>query len=176
MKTIVEKGKQLAFLLRHDRKYVFDEHGWRDVSDLISNHGFTKEMLDEIVRSNNKQRYEYSDDKSKIRARQGHSVNVDVELREMTPPEVLFHGTSEKVIDAIRAKGVVKGSRLYVHLSTSEEIAISVGKRHGKPVVIKIDTRQMHLDGIKFYLSNNGVWLTEYVSPRYIIEIFNHEL
>ena len=89
MNDIIRKSKRLAFLLRHDEEYQFDEHGWRDVSDLIANHGYTMELLDEIVEKNIKKRYEYSEDKSKIRARQGHSINVDVELKETTPPDIL---------------------------------------------------------------------------------------
>lgn len=170
MNDIIRKGKRLAFLLRHDKDYQFDEHGWREVSDLIANHGYTMELLDEIVETNNKKRYEYSEDKSKIRARQGHSVNVDVELKEVIPPDILYHGTAETTLSAIMKEGIFKGSRLHVHLSQSEETALNVGKRHGKPVVLRINAGQMNQDGIKFYLSNNGVWLTEYVSPKYIID------
>lgn len=170
MNDIIRKGKRLAFLLRHDKDYQFDEHGWREVSDLIANHGYTMELLDEIVETNNKKRYEYSEDKSKIRARQGHSVNVDVELKEVIPPDILYHGTAETTLSAIMKEGIIKGSRLHVHLSQTEETALNVGKRHGKPVVLRINAGQMNQDGIKFYLSNNGVWLTEYVSPKYIID------
>ena len=170
MNDIIRKGKRLAFLLRHDEEYRFDEHGWREVSDLIANHGYTMELLDEIVETNNKKRYEYSEDKSKIRARQGHSVNVDVELKEVIPPDILYHGTAETTLSAIMKEGIIKGSRLHVHLSQTEETALNVGKRHGKPVVLRINAGQMNQDGIKFYLSNNGVWLTEYVSPKYIID------
>ena len=170
MNDIIRKGKRLAFLLRHDNDYQFDEHGWREVSDLIANHGYTMELLDEIVETNNKKRYEYSEDKSKIRARQGHSVNVDVELKEVIPPDLLYHGTAETTLSAIMKEGIIKGSRLHVHLSQTEETALNVGKRHGKPVVLRSNAGQMNQDGIKFYLSNNGVWLTEYVSPKYIID------
>lgn len=170
MNDIIRKGKRLAFLLRHDKDYQFDEHGWREVTDLIANHGYTMELLDEIVETNNKKRYEYSEDKSKIRARQGHSVNVDVELKEVIPPDILYHGTAETTLSAIMKEGIIKGSRLHVHLSQTEETALNVGKRHGKPVVLRINAGQMNQDGIKFYLSNNGVWLTEYVSPKYIID------
>lgn len=170
MNDIIRKGKRLAFLLRHDKDYQFDEHGWREVSDLIANHGYTMELLDEIVETNNKKRYEYSEDKSKIRARQGHSINVDVELKEVIPPDILYHGTAETTLSTIMKEGIIKGSRLHVHLSQTEETALNVGKRHGKPVVLRINAGQMNQDGIKFYLSNNGVWLTEYVSPKYIID------
>lgn len=170
MNDIIRKGKRLAFLLRHDEEYQFDEHGWREVYDLIANHGYTTELLDEIVETNNKKRYEYSEDKTKIRARQGHSVNVDVELKETTPPDILYHGTAETTVPAIMKEGIIKGSRLHVHLSQTEETAVNVSKRHGKPVVLRINAKQMHEEGIKFYLSNNGVRLAEYVSPKYITE------
>lgn len=128
------------------------------------------EILDEIVETNNKKRHEYSEDKSKIRVRQGHSVNVDVELKEVIPPDILYHGTAETTLSAIMKEGIIKGSRLHVDLSQTEETALNVGKRHGKPVVLRINAGQMNQDGIKFYLSNNGVWPTEYVSLKYIID------
>lgn len=146
-----------------------DEHGWRKVEELEVM-GFTRELLDEIVATNNKQRFEYSDDGKKIRARQGHSINVDVELAETTPPDVLYHGTATRFLESIYAEGLVHGNRLYVHLSADEATAINVGKRHGTPFVIKIDCRKMLADGCKFYLSNNGVWLTKQVLPEYFID------
>lgn len=172
-KEVIRKGKHLAFLLRHDQdafdKGLIDNNGWRNVSELIKNEGYSKELLDEIVETNNKQRYEYNSDKSKIRARQGHSINVDVNLTEAIPPSVLYHGTSTKALESIYKQGIVKGDRLYVHLSKDEETALKVGSRHGTPYVLKIDTEQMIKDGLKFYISNNGVWLTEYVNSKYII-------
>ena len=169
MNDIIRKSKRLAFLLRHDEEYQFDEHGWREVSDLIANHGYTMELLDEIVETNIKKRYEYSEDKSKIRARQGHSINVDVELKETTPLDMLYHGTAETTVPAILKEGIIKVSRLYVHLSQTEDTAVNVGKRHGKPAVLRIDAKQMSEDGIKIYLSNNGVWLTDYVDAKYVM-------
>lgn len=166
---LIKKGKRLAFLLRHDTEYKFDEHGWREVSDLIKNHGYTMKEIEEIVETNNKKRYEFSDDKKKIRARQGHSIPVDVELKEATPPDVLYHGTAKNFVDSIWKNGIKKMSRLYVHLSGDEETARKVGKRHGHPVVIFINTKQMREDGIKFYLSNNNVWLTEFVDKKYLM-------
>ena len=169
MNDIIRKSKRLAFLLRHDEEYQFDEHGWREVSDLIANHGYTMELLDEIVKTNIKKRYEYSEDKSKIRARQGHSINVDVELKETTPLDMLYHGTAETTVPAILKEGIIKGSRLHVHLSQTEETAVNVGKRQGEPTILRIDAKQMSEDGIKFYLSNNGVWLTDYVDAKYVM-------
>jgi putative RNA 2'-phosphotransferase len=168
MKNIIERGKELAYLLRHDKSYKFDEHGWRTVDDLIRNHGYTIEELDEIVETNNKKRYEYSEDKKLIRARQGHSINVDVELVEKIPPKTLYHGTAERFVPSIMCNGIVKGTRLHVHLSETPDVAKTVGQRHGKPAVLEIDTESMSNDGCKFWLSNNGVWLTEYVDTKYI--------
>ena len=167
-KRLIQRGKRLAFFLRHDKGYPFDEHGWREISDLITNHGYTMDELKEIVATNNKQRYEFSEDMTCIRARQGHSVHVDVELEEKMPPDTLYHGTAKAFIDSILEKGIIKGNRLYVHLSGTEETAINVGKRHGEPVVLVIDAKRMAEDGHRFFLSRNGVWLTDYVDPKYI--------
>ena len=129
--------------------------------------GYDRSLLDEIVATNNKQRYEYSLDGRKIRARQGHSIPVDVELKEAMPPAILYHGTATKFLESIFKDGILPGTRLYVHLSQDEETAINVGSRHGKPYVIKIDCQKMLSDGCKFFLSNNGVWLTQKVMPEY---------
>ena len=165
---LIHQGKKLSYLLRHDKSYDFDEHGWREVSDLVANHGFTMEELREIVDTNNKQRYEFSEDMTRIRARQGHSIQVDVELAEVTPPDVLYHGTAKKFADSIMKQGILKDKRLYVHLSTTVETAKKVGQRHGEPVVLAIDAKRMSENGIKFFLSRNGIWLTEFVEAQYI--------
>lgn len=167
---LIKRGKKLSYLLRHDKSYAFDEHGWREVSDLVANHGFTMEELREIVATNDKQRYEFSDDMTRIRARQGHSIQVDVELKDAIPPDVLYHGTAQAFMESIMSQGILKGNRLYVHLSTTIGMATKVGERHGKPAVLAIDAKRMHEDGIKFFLSRNGVWLTEFVDAKYIIE------
>lgn len=165
---LISRGKRLSFLLRHDKNYQFDEHGWREISDLITHHGYTMDELKEIVEINNKQRYEFSEDMTRIRARQGHSVHVDVELEEKLPPDVLYHGTGEQSLASILEQGINKGNRLYVHLSETSETAVNVGKRHGKPVVLVVDAKKMAEDGHKFYLSRNGVWLTDYVGVKFI--------
>lgn len=169
--NLIRKGKQLSFLLRHDTEYSFDEHGYREVQDLVQNHGFTNDEIVELVETNDKQRYEFNDDKSKIRARQGHSVNVNVDLKETLPPDVLFHGTATRFLESIREKGILKMSRNYVQLSEKIDTAMEVGGRHGNPVVLGVDTKTMREDGIKFYLSNNNVWLTEFVDSKYILAI-----
>lgn len=140
--TIITRGKELAFLLRHDKEYKFDKHGWREVSDLIKNHHYTMDELNEIVETNDKKRYEFSDDKKKIRARQGHSIVVDVELKETTPPDVLYHGTATRFLSSIYENGIIKGNRQHVHLSETVDIATTVGKRHGKPCVLVVNCKK----------------------------------
>lgn len=162
------KSQRLAYLLRHDTNYDFDTHGWRMVEDLIFNHSYTMAELDEIVATNNKQRYEFNEDKTKIRARQGHSIAVDVELTEAIPPIELFHGTATTSLSSILSEGIKHGTRLHVHLSKDINTAISVGQRHGTPVVLKINAERMVADRVKFYKSNNGVWLTDFVDKKYI--------
>ena len=169
---LTTKGKELAFLLRHDKEAfdngLIDQNGWRNVSELVSDKGYSIDLIEEIVATNNKKRYEFNEDHTKIRARQGHSINVDVGLTEAEPPEVLYHGTSNDVIDSIMKEGIKKGTRLYVHLSKDKETATNVGSRHGTPVILTINAKKMYEDGIKFYLSNNGVWMTDYVDNKYI--------
>lgn len=174
--NLIRKGKQLSFLLRHDTEYRFDEHGYREVQDLVQNHGFTKDEIVELVETNDKQRYEFNDDKSKIRARQGHSVNINIDLKETLPPDVLFHGTATRFLPSIKEKGILKMSRNYVQLTENLDIAMEVGKRHGKPVILAVDTKTMREDGVKFYLSNNNVWLTEFVDSKYIPAILGYNV
>lgn len=166
----------ISLVLRHQPDAAgikLDEHGWANVDELIegiSDTGRTIDMdvLEEIVRTDNKQRYSFNEDKTLIRANQGHSIPVDVELEEKQPPQYLYHGTADRFLESIMTEGLKPMSRLYVHLSKDEETAVKVGKRHGKPVVLKIKANEMWKDGIKFYLSQNGVWLTKYVAQKYI--------
>lgn len=173
-KTVEKMGKHLAWLLRHDKQALNDgiisNEGWRLVSELIKEHGYSYELLDEIVETNDKKRYEYNDNKSCIRARQGHSINVNVGLTEAEPPKVLYHGTYTRVLKSIYSLGILSGSRLYVHLSEDRETALKVGSRHGTPYVLEIDAEQMYKDGIKFYISANGVWMTKHIKNKYIIK------
>lgn len=166
----------ISLVLRHKPDAAgikLDEHGWANVDELISGINetgrvITMEMLEEIVATDSKQRYSFSDDKTLIRANQGHSVPVDVELKEQEPPEFLYHGTTDKFLESISENGIKHMSRLYVHLSSNIETAIKVGKRHGNPIVLKVRSGDMAKDGIKFYLSENGVWLTKYVDSKYV--------
>ncbi|MBO7587396.1 MAG: RNA 2'-phosphotransferase [Bacteroidales bacterium] len=168
----IHKEKRLAYLLRHDIHYAFDIHGWREVSDLITSHAFTLEELINIVANSNKQRFEFSEDGQYIRARQGHSIAVDVELAEATPPEYLYHGTVAANVPSIMEKGLVPMSRQHVHLSIDESIALKVGsRRKGNVVILKVAAHKMWEDGYQFWLSRNNVWLTEAVPPKYLVII-----
>lgn len=167
----------ISLILRHKPEVIgisLDRHGWASVSELIEGinktgkYGIDMSMLEEIVRTDNKQRYSFNADKTKIRANQGHSINVDVELKEAVPPDILYHGTGEKYVESINAVGLKPKSRLYVHLSKDIDTAVSVGKRHGKPVVYQISAGEMHRQGYMFYLSENGVWLTKIVPVNFI--------
>ncbi len=172
-KDIISKSRRLSYLLRHDQEALhdgrIDYQGWRMISEIIGL-GFNNHDLEEIVETNDKKRFEYSSDRLRIRARQGHSINVDVELKEMTPPDILYHGTSTQSVESILKNGIMPSSRLYVHLSTDEATATKVGSRHGSPHVFKIDCKQMVENGNKFWISKNGVWLTKVVLPKYFIK------
>lgn len=170
-----ETSKYMSLILRHKPETIgitLDEHGWADVDELIEGisrtQNFNMDILEEIVRTDEKQRYSFNDDKTKIRANQGHSIEVDVELEEKEPPEILWHGTGEKFATSIDNIGLIPKSRLYVHLSKDEETATIVGRRHGKLVLYMVNTREMYKDGFKFFLSKNGVWLTKEVPVRYL--------
>ena len=126
------------------------------------------ELLREIVRTDNKQRYSFNEDRTKIRANQGHSVPMDVELKEAAPPEILYHGTGERALDPILREGLRPMKRLYVHLSRDYDTAVQVGRRHGKPAVLLVRAGKMREDGYPFFLSANGVWLTKAVPPEYL--------
>lgn len=168
-------GKYIALILRHKPETIgieLDEHGWANVKELID--GVSKtypldmEKLEQIVANDDKQRYSFNDNRTLIRANQGHSISVDVELEEIQPPEILYHGTGEKYAESIEKLGLISKSRLYVHLSSDKETACKVGSRHGKPVIYEIKSGEMHRKGEKFYRSVNGVWLTERVYPCYL--------
>lgn len=170
-----EVSKFISLILRHKPETIgisLDEHGWANVDELLAgiqkSFDITPEMLDEIVRTDSKQRYAFNEDKSLIRANQGHSIPVDVELEEKEPPEFLWHGTGKKYVDSIDKQGLIPKSRLYVHLSVDDETAKKVGKRHGEPILYHVKAKQMYNDGYKFYLSVNGVWLTAEVPLKYL--------
>ena len=170
-------SKFISLILRHKPEIIgitLDEHGWAKVSELIEGiskqYDFNMEMFEEIVRTDEKQRYSFNEDKTLIRANQGHSISVDVELEKVEPPEFLWHGTGEKFVSSIDKQGLIPKSRLYVHLSSDKETAIKVGKRHGKPVLYIIKSKEMWQNGFEFFVSKNKVWLTECVPVEFLMK------
>jgi putative RNA 2'-phosphotransferase len=174
--NITKTSKFLSLVLRHQPEIIglsLDDQGWADVATLIAlvnQHGqvLTAELLDEVVATNNKKRFAFSADKSRIRASQGHSIAVDLALNPQQPPEYLFHGTATRFLDSIRDQGLIPGSRQHVHLSSDQSVAMQVGQRHGKPVVLRVQSAQMSAAGLVFFRSDNGVWLTDAVPSKYI--------
>lgn len=175
MSGMKETSKFISLILRHKPETIgitLDEHGWANVEELIEGisktHPIDMAMLEQIVAEDEKQRYSFNEDKSLIRANQGHSIPVDVELEEATPPEILYHGTGLKFTESIDEQGLIPKSRLYVHLSKDTDTALKVGKRHGTPVIYRVKSGEMHKDGYKFFCSVNGVWLTKSVPVKYL--------
>lgn len=174
-KGLDRASKYISLILRHHPEAIgitLDEHGWVDVEQLVrgvqKTRPFDREMLEEIVRTDEKQRYSFNQDKTRIRANQGHSVPVDVELRAAEPPEYLYHGTGRKYVESIDRTGLVPKGRLYVHLSGDVDTAAKVGSRHGQPVVYRVGSGRMKRDGHVFYRSVNGVWLVKAVPVEYL--------
>ena len=173
--NLKETSKFLSLILRHRPEVIgisMDEHGWANVDELIRGISKTREfnmdILEEIVRTDNKQRYSFNADKTLIRANQGHSIPVDVELEVVKPPEILWHGTGRKYVSSIEKIGLIPKKRLYVHISDNMETAYQVGQRHGEAVIYKVLAGKMQEDGYTFYRSKNGVWLTEKVPVKYL--------
>lgn len=175
MNNNTDISKFIALILRHKPETIgitLDKNGWADVSELLYgiNQQYALDMptLEKIVSEDEKQRYSFNEDKTKIRANQGHSIQVDVKLEKAIPPDFLYHGTGEKFLSSIKRDGLLPKTRLYVHLSTDIETARKVGLRHGSPVVLLVNSKKMYLDGYSFFLSVNGVWLTKHVPIEYI--------
>ncbi|WP_103068224.1 RNA 2'-phosphotransferase [Aquimarina sediminis] len=169
-------SKFLSLILRHNPDKIglqLDENGWADVNELLSK---TKryqpkldlELLKEIVETNDKKRYVFNENLTKIRASQGHSIAINLEYQPKEPPQFLYHGTVAKFMDAIREKGLLRMSRHQVHLSHERETAIKVGSRRGKPIILTVRSGEMYEKGVEFFQSDNGVWLTDTVLPEYI--------
>lgn len=171
MANLNKISRELTYILRHDTKGLsMNKQGYIKTVDILNHFNITMIDLKEIVRTNNKQRFSFNEDKTMIRANQGHSLDVDVELEKCTPPTVLYHGTSEINKRPIMKKGILRGSRTHVHLSDNIELAYTVGKRHSKDVVIiEVDCKSMLKDGYEFYKSVNGVWLVKKtIEPKYL--------
>ena len=175
-KEINNISKFLSLVLRHSPETIqlqLDKNGWATIDELIiQSHQFGKEfdfeLLEEVVETNDKKRFSFNEDLTKIRANQGHSVDVELNLNEFEPNDFLYHGTVEKFIDLIKKGGLQKMNRQYVHLSKDKETAIKVGARRGKPIVLKIDAPKMFESGFKFYVSENNVCLIDEVPAKFI--------
>jgi putative RNA 2'-phosphotransferase len=169
-------SKFLSLVLRHQPETIglaLDSAGWAALDELIAcagRHGrkLTRERIEQIVATSDKQRFKLSDDGARIRANQGHSLAVDLQLAPRVPPAVLYHGTAKRNVASIRAGGLEKRARQHVHLSPDVETALKVGQRHGAPVVLEVRAAEMHAAGHAFYLSENGVWLVDCVPPEFL--------
>jgi putative RNA 2'-phosphotransferase len=172
MKNYIQIGKQLTYLLRHNPEdLVMDKNGYVSVTSLLNKVGITQSELDHIVLTNDKKRLAYDESGKSIRASQGHSIKVDVQLKSARPPRVLYHGTTDENYQKIKKSGLDKMRRLHVHLTDNFKIAYTVGKRYSKykePIILEIDSVKMSADGFKFYKSENDVWLTDNVPAKYI--------
>lgn len=171
-------GKYISLLLRHHPEragITIDEHGWTDVDDLLEKvnmtNSITRKELEELAYGQDKQRYELSADKKRIRAVHGHSIKVDLGYDPVKPPGLLYHGTAEKYRKSIEENGLLPKERQYVHLSTDVKRATEVSKRHGKPVIYKIDAERMYVEGHSFYHSVSDIFLTDAVPFRYMSEL-----
>ncbi|KUG05954.1 RNA 2'-phosphotransferase [Solirubrum puertoriconensis] len=170
-------SKFLSLVLRHQPQLIglrLDGAGWANVAELLERlqqhgRGISQATLEAVVANNDKQRFAFSPDGQRIRANQGHSVSIDLGYQPQTPPELLYHGTAERNLGSIRQHGLLKQKRHHVHLSADAATARSVGQRYGSPVVLTIAAGQMHDLGHLFYQSENGVWLTDSVPPRFIL-------
>lgn len=166
----------LSLVLRHKPEELgieLDKNGWTDVSTLMQklrHRGYVinRESLKDIVATNDKKRFTFDTTNNRIRANQGHSVDVDLELVSEAPPSILYHGTGSKSLESIMKNGLEKRSRQHVHLSADLDTAIKVGTRHGRVVVLMVDTASMSNDGFEFFKSKNDVWLTDNVPSKYL--------
>lgn len=175
-RRLIKVSKYLSKHLRHTPEALgltLEPGGWVAVDELLDacnrrNFRITRQELEEVVARNNKQRFSFDPTGARIRANQGHSVKIDLQLEPLEPPPVLYHGTGSQNVEAIERDGLKRMSRHHVHLSGDISTALNVGSRHGKPVVFEIDARAMRQAGHVFYRSANGVWLVEHVPPEYL--------
>jgi len=174
--ALTKTSKFLSLVLRHKPEEIgltLDENGWAAVDELLAlsaarGQAISRELLHRVVAENDKQRFLFNDDQTRIRASQGHSIAIDLALAPREPPELLYHGTATRLLPSIRAAGLTRQQRQHVHLSRDVETATQVGARHGKPAVLIIESQAMHRAGHCFFLSDNAVWLTESVPVVFI--------
>jgi putative RNA 2'-phosphotransferase len=174
--NLTSTSKFLSLILRHKPEtigLVLDENGWADVEELLSKAAesgrpITRTILERVVAENDKKRFAFDETGQRIRASQGHSIDIDLALTPVEPPSQLYHGTATRFVESIREKGLIAGNRQHVHLSADHETAIKVGQRHGKPIVLSVDSGAMVQAGHVFFRSANGVWLTDHVPPQFL--------
>lgn len=170
----LKTSRFISLILRHKPEVInakLDNEGWCDINTLLKGCNISFADLEKIVKEDNKGRYSFNEDKTKIRANQGHSIKVDLKLKQQDPPKTLYHGTSEKNLNSILETGINKAARHHVHLTSDYETAINVGsRRKGITIVFIIDSDKMKQDGYSFYLSENNVWLCDYVPKKYILK------
>ena len=175
-KETIRTSKFLSLILRHEPERVglkLGDAGWVGVDELLqavnaNGVALTREQLQHIVATGDKKRYAFSEDGKRIRASQGHSIEVDLQYPPQTPPEILYHGTATRFLDAIRKDGLQRMERHDVHLSAETKVTLQVGGRHGKPALLTIRAGEMHRAGFVFRCSANGVWLVDHVPPQFI--------
>jgi len=173
---VIKHSKFLSLILRHKPQTIgieLDNNGWVDIDLLLqktNDYGrkLTREELNFIVENNSKQRFAIDIVTNKIRANQGHSLNINLGFEPIQPPEILFHGTAQRFLDSIFEKGLEKRNRHHVHLSADRDTATNVGQRHGKPIILEVQAMEMFKNGFQFFKSENGVWLTDKVPLKYL--------
>lgn len=172
-KELAKISKHLSYILRHKPESIgllLNIQGWASIDELISKSDFSlsHELLKKTVEQNDKKRFSISDDGLYIRANQGHSINIDLDLSPTEPPNILYHGTADRFLDSILEKGLISKQRQHVHLSKDTQTAEKAGQRHGKPIVLTIKAKKMYEQGFEFFLSKNEVWLTEKIPPQFL--------
>ena len=176
-KKLVTLSKFLSMILRHRPEEIaimLDENGWVNIEELIELSGknlgvnFTKDEIRQMMEENDKPRFSFNKDETKIKANYGHSVPVDLALEPATPPEILYHGTAIRFLDNLQKEGIIRRARNYVHLFSDEDTALEVGVRHGKPIVLIVKTGKMVRDGFTFFKTDDDTWLTEKVPKEYV--------
>lgn len=180
---LVKASKFLSLILRHKPEVIgitLDARGWASLDDLVANTqtreiAYTEALVRAIVSNCKKQRFELSDDGRRVRCHQGHSLDIELGLKAVIPPELLYHGTASRFLESIMAKGLKKQRRHHVHLSTDILTATAVGSRYGTPVILTVLAGRMHEEGNSFYRSGNGVWLTDAVAPQYLLSTAPYE-
>lgn len=175
-KDLKQISKSMSYVLRHRPDSIgitLEPEGWIAVSELLdafarNGQVYSRALIEQVVAENTKQRFEFDVEGQRIRARQGHSVDIDLGYEATAPPDTLYHGTATRNLDSILKQGLLKGARHHVHLSTDKDTMLAVAMRHGKPVLLSIDARRMHEDKHQFFVTGNQVWLTDHVPPQYL--------